>query len=362
MGVQVRERRLANGLVTFDCDCYHAGQRISVKTGEKVDPLKKREYTAAKRVAELRAKELESALKSDPLSVFEKKQRNHRDFIAFCEGLAKSRDKAPAWLNMIKHLKDYHGGKELPMAYVNEVFGQRFRGYLSKLESCNNTTRKNYLAVFKAAVRVAAKEGYLEDFAGKLQNIKVADTLRNFLTIEHIEALSATECRQNVIKYAFLFSCFTGLRCSDVEALRFCDVEISNNRRFISYQQKKTKKYEWIPLNKQAEIYLEQAAALHIKESETEQRIFVLPQRSTLSKALKQWGINAGLPFHLHFHIRRHTYAALSLQGGVPIYNLSKMMGHSSVAMTEIYSHLIPEAKIAAVDALPTLPSFKSTK
>ncbi|MCX6179886.1 MAG: hypothetical protein NT163_11090 [Chlorobiales bacterium] len=48
--------------------------------------------------------------------------------------------------------------------------------------------------------------------------------------------------------------------------------------------------------------------------------------------------------------------------GGVLIYNLSKMMGHSSVAMTEIYSHLIPEAKLAVVDALPMPKSFTTVK
>lgn len=353
---------LSDGLVTFDCDCYHEGQRISVKTGKRVDPSRKRLYVAARRVAEVKAKELEVTLRSDPSAVFEKKQRNHKDFIAYCLDLAKSRNMAPAWVCMIKHMRDFHGQSVLGMAQVNEIFGQRFRGHLSRLEKCNDTSRKNYLAVFKAAVRIASREGYVDDFAGKLQNFKTAETDRHFLCIEQIEALEATWCKSDVIRLGFLFSCFTGLRCSDVEALRFADVQISNNRRFIAYQQRKTRKYEWIPLNKQADKYLQEAVKLHKNLSVDEERIFFLPQRATLGKVLKQWGLNAGLPFHLHYHISRHTYAALSLQGGVPIYNLSKMMGHSSVAMTEIYSHLIPEAKLAAVDALPVPKSFNTVK
>jgi integrase len=353
MGVQVRERKLAGGLVTFDCDCYHSGQRISIKTGDKVDPLKKREYAAAKRAAEVKAKELEALLLKDPLSVFEKKQRNHRDFIGFCERLAKSRSKTSCWWSMIKYLRDYHGQNELPMAYVSEVFGQRFRNYLAALESCKNTSKQHYLASFKAAVRIAAKEGYIEDFAGKLENFKHEDVQRNFLTIEHVEALEETDCGSDVVKYAFLFSCFTGLRCSDVEALQFDDVKRVDERKYITFKQKKTQKFEWIPLNSQASMYLSKGAELHECLSEDELRIFPLPGRTTLGKHLERWGKKAGIPFHLHFHVSRHTYAALSLQGGVPIYNLSKMMGHSRVSMTEIYSHLIPEAKIAAVDALP---------
>ena len=81
MGVQIRERVLSNGFVTFDCDCYHEGQRMSVKTGHKVDPGKKRDYNNAMRFAQVKAKELEGLLKTDPAAVFEKKQQGQLDFI-----------------------------------------------------------------------------------------------------------------------------------------------------------------------------------------------------------------------------------------------------------------------------------------
>ena len=361
MGVQIRERVVAGGLVMFDCDCYHAGQRMSVKTGNKVDPLKRREYNAAKRTAEVKAKELELLLNTDPSAVFEKKQRAQVDFIEFCKELALERKSAPTWATMLVHLKRFHG-KKLPMAQVNEVFGSRFRGYLSRLEGCNSTTRRNYLITFKVALHVAAKEGYIPDFRAKLDNFKIADAKRNFLSIEQIEALEAADCSHKEIRYAFLFSCFTGLRISDVEALKFGDVQIIQGRRFIAYQQKKSGKHELSPLNRQAVSYLELAAALHTSKEDSMLNVFALPSRVTIQKTLTLWGKNAELPFHLHFHISRHTYAALSLQGGVPIYNLSKMMGHSSVAMTEIYSHMIAEAKIAAVDALPVPKSFNTVK
>ena len=361
MGVQIRERVLSNGFVTFDCDCYHEGQRMSVKTGHKVDPGKKRDYNNAMRFAQVKAKELEELLKTDPAAVFEKKQRGQLDFIEYCKNLAKERNNHPPWTTMIVHLGRFHETK-LPMAQVTEIFASRFRSYLGRLESCNSTTRRNYLITFKIALKAAAKDGYISDFTSRLANFKIAETQRNFLTVEQIEALSAAVCPREDIRFAFLFSCFTGLRLSDVEKLVFENVQIIQGRRYIAYQQKKSKKYELLPLNKQAEEYLEKAASLHVRQPKEVNSIFALPSRATILKTLRVWGQNAGLPFNLHFHISRHTYAALSLQGGVPIYNLSKMMGHSTVAMTEIYSHMISDAKIAAVDALPTLPSFNITK
>jgi integrase len=361
MGVQIRERVLSNGFVTFDCDCYHAGQRMSVKTGQKVDPNKKRDYNNAKRAAEVKATEIEELLKTDPAAVFEKKQRGQYDFMEYCKNLSKERNNPPPWTTMIMHLSRFQERK-LPISQVNEVFASKFRSYLGRLEGCNSTTRRNYLITFKIALKSAAKDGYIPDFTSRLANFKIAETRRNFLTVEQIEALSAADCQREDVRYAFLFSCFTGMRLSDVEKLTFGDVQMIQKRRYIAYQQKKSKKHELLPLNKQAEVYLENAASLHVKQPEEQKCIFALPSRSTIQIALERWGENAGLPFHLHFHISRHTYATLSLQGGVPIYNLSKMMGHSTVAMTEIYSHMISEAKIAAVDALPTLPSFKMAK
>jgi len=42
----------------------------------------------------------------------------------------------------------------------------------------------------------------------------------------------------------------------------------------------------------------------------------------------------------LTFHSLRHTYASLLVQAGVDIYHVKELLGHSSIALTERYSHL----------------------
>ncbi|NTU74052.1 tyrosine-type recombinase/integrase, partial [Candidatus Roizmanbacteria bacterium] len=48
------------------------------------------------------------------------------------------------------------------------------------------------------------------------------------------------------------------------------------------------------------------------------------------------------------------SFAVMSLQNGVDLYTLSKLMGHSSVKMTEIYAKVVDETKTAAMDKLPS--------
>ena len=52
------------------------------------------------------------------------------------------------------------------------------------------------------------------------------------------------------------------------------------------------------------------------------------------------------------FHTLRHTAASLMVQGGVPLYEVQKILGHSTPLMTERYAHLQPGHLVGAVEVL----------
>ena len=84
------------------------------------------------------------------------------------------------------------------------------------------------------------------------EKIKKPESKREYLTIDEIRSMVATDCPNELVKRAYLFSCFTGLRISDVRNLKWGDVCYENGHTFVSVVMKKTTKPLYIPLSRQA--------------------------------------------------------------------------------------------------------------
>lgn len=151
-----------------------------------------------------------------------------------------------------------------------------------------------------------------------------------------------------MIKRAFLFACFTGLRLSDIETLRWEHLQVVNGVSTIVKIQQKTRSEIRIPLNHEARSLLS-------RSRHREALVFDLPSRSTISACLREWTASAGIDKHLTFHVSRHTFATLLLTAGVEIYTVSKLCGHRDVHTTEIYAHIIDTTLHDGVNRVSTL-------
>ncbi|MEI6848161.1 MAG: site-specific integrase, partial [Chlorobiaceae bacterium] len=214
-----------------------------------------------------------------------------------------------------------------------------------------------YLGVIKKIIKKAWREGYIrEDFTGKVACIKKTDIHRRFCTFEEVEALSRARCDHEMVKHAFLFSCFSGLRLSDIELLTWDTISLVNGAPFIQFQQKKTRQFENCPLPEQAVKILTEVKRIHPRYApDGSNKVFILPDRSSIGIMLKIWGGRAGLSWSLHFHASRHTMATLMLTAGSDIYTVSKQLGHRDIATTQKYSRLIDTKRVAEVQRLPVL-------
>ena len=143
----------------------------------------------------------------------------------------------------------------------------------------------------------------------------------------------------------FLFSVFTGLAFADLQSLRASQIETnSEGKRYIRKARQKTEVESLIPLHPIAE----QILSLYTKENSKEDyKIFP----DTMSKGkllthLKAVGLACGVRTPLSYHVGRHSFGTLTLEAGIPIESIAKMMGHSSIASTQIYAQ-ITDQKIA---------------
>ena len=163
--------------------------------------------------------------------------------------------------------------------------------------------------------------------------------------------------RTREIADIFIFSCFTGLRVSDLISLKWSEVNMDEN--IISHRQYKNHAHKakllYIPLNDTSREILERWKDKHEEfvfgmlpsgydlSNATDFKKVKNAKTRTINQSLRSIGDKMGLPFNLHIHLGRHTFAMMALNGGVNIKTTSSMLGHASTMVTEkVYATLLP--------------------
>ena len=152
--------------------------------------------------------------------------------------------------------------------------------------------------------------------------------------------------RLTLVKDLFLFSCYTGLSYIDVMNLNEDNIAIGiDGGRWIITNRQKTHNKVKIPILRQAKELIEKYR-FHIKTKKTK-TLFPNISNQKLNAYLKEIADLCGINKNLTFHIARHTFATtITLSNGVPIETVSKLLGHTKIATTQIYAKVI-ETKVS---------------
>jgi len=145
-----------------------------------------------------------------------------------------------------------------------------------------------------------------------------------------------------------------GLRRGEIHSLRWSDVDFERNRIHISpHEDWNPKDYErrWIPMSQDLRSHLQHLPKQqkYVLSDENGERVSLITMSVYFRKIVKKAGLKGGI------HTLRHTFGSHLASAGVPLYTISKLMGHSSVERTAIYSHLAPDVIDDAVTKLPQL-------
>jgi integrase len=261
------------------------------------------------------------------------------------------------WKSTLAHLKNYSYGNDYTLEQIDELFLEGFKEYLTKNALMSNGAKLNpntamsYFSKVKTALKEAFMNKMIKDNPSlRVKGIRCIDTHRQYLTLEELQKLVATDCESYLIKKAFLFSCLTGLRWSDVSAMTWNKIKYSETNGWsIEFTQQKTRKSEVLPIS-------EQAVKLLGVRREDDSLIFEdLKYNSWMSTRLQNWIKDAGITKKITFHCARHSFATLQLSMNTDIYTVSKMLGHRHLKTTEIYAKVIDKKKIEAANRMPSL-------
>ncbi len=143
-----------------------------------------------------------------------------------------------------------------------------------------------------------------------------------------------------------------GLRRSEIRYLAWSDIDLTRGVLAV------TPKDGWNPKDFEPRyVPISDDLGAHLRGLPRDSEWVLWPRPSLdvmtsyFRKIVKRAGLAGGI------HTLRHTFASHLVQNGVPIYDVSKLLGHSDVKMTEVYAHLSPNNLAAAISRLPALPS-----
>ena len=191
---------------------------------------------------------------------------------------------------------------------------------------------------------------YLEaDPSELLEGPKIGLKLPEVLTVEEIDSiiaaidLSKNEGQRNRAILETLYSC--GLRVSELTNLKLSDLYF--NEGFIKVEGKGSKQ-RLVPISpraiKEIKLYFTDRNRGKIKK-EYEDYVFLARWGKNISRIMvfhliKELAQTAGITKNISPHTFRHSFATHLLEGGANLRAIQCMLGHESIATTEIYTHI----------------------
>ncbi|MCM1347726.1 MAG: site-specific integrase [Bacteroidales bacterium] len=264
-----------------------------------------------------------------------------------------------SWIACLRQLEIYTGKQPVTFRHITPQWAEGFKDFLRKdavnlVDTLHRplapNTQHNYYTKVCTCVSHAYKHGIIpkNPLVG-LKGIKRVEVEREYLTLDELKAMTATPCKYPALKDAFLFSCLTGLRKSDILALKWGNVVQQGEYTRIIFRQKKTGGQEYLDISPQAVRYMGE-------RGEHDSPVFPLFRYNVRTQAeLRLWAARAGLTKDITFHCARHTFAVLMLDLGADIYTVQKLLGHKELATTQIYAKIMDKKKQQAVSLIPEI-------
>lgn len=374
MKINLRKKKLASGRYSLYID-YYKGSTVDengkTKGNRESEYLKEYLYITPKDASEKKENE-ETLLRAEQILSIRRaeyaqgkygikdKSKDRLLFLSYYEKLKEERFETKGnydnWDAAQNHIEDYIGRKKITFEDIDEDFVIGFKKYLNKRAKTKSNTllsqnsKYTYYNKFKAALRQAFDDGYTRrNYATKVKGFAQGETTREYLTQEELQAMATAYCKHQVLKNAFMFSCLTGLRWSDINKLTWLEVRDEEEGSRLIFKQKKTSGQEYQYISNQARQLLG-------KRKRDNARVFQgLKYGAHFNSEILRWCMRAGITKHITFHSARHTHAVLLLEYGADIYTVSKVLGHKEIRTTQVYAKIVDKKKKEAANLIPEL-------
>lgn len=347
--IRLRTKSIANGNQSLYLDIYINGTRryeflklylIPEKNKEdkkkNQDTLQLANAIKAKKIVELQNNEYGFSNQSLRMKI------KLCDYIQHIIDNSDTKHRKQSLSSLIHHLSKYNPNditfKQLDKDYILgfiKYLKTAIQEHSLETKILHTNTQLFYIKLLSFCFNYAVSDDILS--ANPLNKIKKEEipksknTERVFLTLDELKLLINTDLQNKTLKQAFLFSCFCGLRHSDIKSLVWENIhQTDDNSHYIKLTMQKTKEGIILPLSEEAMRWLPK-----VKNEDKKGIVFKkLISLGRTNEVLPKWAKKAGINKHVTYHVSRHTHATLLLTLGADLYTVSKLLGHSNIRTT----------------------------
>ena len=254
--------------------------------------------------------------------------------------------------------------KDLAFGQLTEQFIHDYQAFAMENKGYAIDTVRHHLAILKKICRLAYKEGYadkilFQHFALPKQSERTPRALsrESFEKIRDVEIPPHRKTHM-LARDLFLFACYTGVSYADVVSITDENLYTDDNGAlWLKYRRKKNEHRASVKL-------LPEALALLDKyRDDTRETLFPIIHHPNMKRHMKALAALAGIKDDLCYHQARHSFASLiTLEAGVPIETISRMLGHSDISTTQVYARVSPRKLFEDIDKfIEATQDFKLT-
>ena len=269
--------------------------------------------------------------------------RRHNDEFFRMVGISRSKTTYYKYRSVYRHLErfipEHYGCNDIHFKEIDRKFRRIFTVHDVGMQRKKN--RPGLMIAFKHILMLAREHGYMDRNPFADYKLSCESVARNYLSMPELRSIIRLRPESptlQLIRDAFLFSCFTGLSYIDLRRLTPRHLQRTRDCLWIHTFRQKT----GVPVH----IRLFDVACAIVRKylpEECDRRIFDLPTNGWCNACLERLMAMAGISRRITFHAARHTFATtITLSQGMAIETISELLGHKSVRTTQIYAKITP--------------------
>ena len=242
---------------------------------------------------------------------------------------------------------------DLAFGQLSEQFIRDYQDFIVLDKKLGNETLRHYLCILKKICKIAYKEGhsdkhYFAHFSIPKSKLSTPKSLskENFEKIRDL-TIPETQRSHALTRDLFLFACYTGTAYTDTVSVSKENLQTDNNNDlWLKYYRQKNGRLSRVKLLPEAIELIEKYT------EETRETLFPHINYTSLRQNLQGLRVLTGMKDKLTYHMGRHSFASLiTLEAGVPIETISRMLGHKDIKTTQIYARVTPKKLFEDMDS-----------